>query len=208
MGSVGGDRSYPKGLAKREEILATALEVIAEHGFGGATLRELAEASNLSITGLVHHFGTKEHLLVEVLRRRDEIDADAYDTDRLPDTAATMIERLAGLVDLNAAVPGLVTLYTNLAADAAAPAHPAHAYFRERYDQGRSLGRDSLSHLKERGELPDGVDPDDLAHLLIAAVDGLQLLWQYDKSIDMTRGLKALGTLLELANKAAPSADT
>ncbi|MFJ2116078.1 TetR/AcrR family transcriptional regulator, partial [Streptomyces sp. NPDC087850] len=68
-------RSYPKGLAKREEILAIALEVIAEHGFSGTTLRELADASNLSITGLVHHAGTKERLLTEVLRRRDEIDA-------------------------------------------------------------------------------------------------------------------------------------
>ncbi|WP_329223239.1 TetR/AcrR family transcriptional regulator [Streptomyces sp. NBC_01485] len=201
-------RSYPKGLAKREEILATALKVIAEHGFGGATLRELAEASNLSITGLVHHFGTKEQLLVEVLRRRDELDADAYEMDRLPDTADAMIERLAGLVDRNGAVPGLVTLYTNLAADAAAPDHPAHAYFRERYDQSRDLGRDSLSHLQERGELPAGIDPGDLAQLLIAAVDGLQLLWQYDNSIDMTRGLRALGTLLELANeKERSSAD-
>ncbi|MEU3619541.1 TetR/AcrR family transcriptional regulator [Streptomyces sp. NPDC006872] len=200
-------RSYPKGLAKREEILATALEVIAEHGFGGATLRQLADASNLSITGLVHHFGTKEQLLTEVLRRRDEVDADAYEMDRLPETAATMIERLATLVDRNAAVPGLVTLYSNLSADAAAPEHPSHEYFRERYEQSQDLGRDSLSHLQELGELPAGVDPGDLAQLMIAAVDGLQLLWQYDKSIDMTRGLRALGALLALANEGGRNAD-
>ncbi|MEW1719123.1 TetR family transcriptional regulator [Streptomyces sp. NPDC093109] len=194
-------RSYPKGLAKREEILATALKVIAEHGFGGATLRELADASNLSITGLVHHFGTKEQLLTEVLHRRDEVDADSYGMDRLPETAAAMTERLAALVDRNAAVPGLVTLYSNLLADAAAPEHPSHAYFRERYQQSQELGRASMNHLQERGELPAEVDPDDLAQLMIAAVDGLQLLWQYDKSIDMTRGLRALGTLLALANE-------
>ncbi|MEU5340742.1 MULTISPECIES: helix-turn-helix domain-containing protein [unclassified Streptomyces] len=200
-------RSYPKGLAKREEILATALEVIAEHGFSGATLRELADASNLSITGLVHHFGTKEQLFTEVLRRRDEIDADAYDTDKLPETSTAMIERLAGLVDRNATVPGLVTLYSNLSADATAPEHPAHEYFRERYDQSRNLGRHSLSHLQDRGELPAGMDADDLAQLMIAAMDGLQLLWQYDKSIDMTRGLRALGALLELAGECGRNAD-
>ncbi|MFJ5102067.1 TetR/AcrR family transcriptional regulator [Streptomyces sp. NPDC088554] len=200
-------RSYPKGLAKREEILAIALEVIAEHGFSGTTLRELADASNLSITGLVHHFGTKERLLTEVLRRRDEIDAGVYGMDELPDTTAAMIERLAGLVDHNAAVPGLVTLYSNLAADATAPEHPAHEYFRERYDRGRDLGAASMGHLRDLGELPDGVDPGDLAQLMIAAVDGLQLLWEYDKSIDMTRGLRALGTLLKLANEAGRAAD-
>ncbi|MFJ2443921.1 TetR/AcrR family transcriptional regulator [Streptomyces sp. NPDC087658] len=200
-------RSYPKGLAKREEILAIALEVIAEHGFSGTTLRELADASNLSITGLVHHFGTKERLLTEVLRRRDEIDAGVYGMDELPDTTAAMIERLAGLVDHNAAVPGLVTLYSNLAADATAPEHPAHEYFRERYDRGRDLGAASMGHLRDLGELPDEVDPGDLAQLMIAAVDGLQLLWEYDKSIDMTRGLRALGTLLKLANEAGRAAD-
>ncbi|MFC4504952.1 MULTISPECIES: TetR/AcrR family transcriptional regulator [Streptomyces] len=200
-------RSYPKGLAKREEILATALEVIAERGFSGATLRELADASNLSITGLVHHFGTKEQLFTEVLGRRDEIDADAYETDRFPETADEMIERLAGVVDRNAAVPGLVTLHSNLSADATAPEHPAHEYFRERYARSRDLGRDSLSHLQELGELPAGMDPGDLAELMIAAVDGLQLLWQYDKSTDMARSLSALGTLLKLANKAGHSPD-
>ncbi|SEQ01285.1 transcriptional regulator, TetR family [Streptomyces sp. yr375] len=200
-------RSYPKGLAKREEILATALEVIAEHGFSGATLRELADASNLSITGLVHHFGTKEGLFTEVLRRRDEIDADAYETDRLPETTAAMIERLASVADRNTAVPGLVTLYANLAADATAPEHPSHEYFRERYDRSRDLGRDSLSRLQERGELPADVDPGDLAQLMIAAVDGLQLLWQYDKSIDMTRALRSLGLLLKLAGEGVRGTD-
>ncbi|MEV1070222.1 hypothetical protein [Streptomyces sp. NPDC050263] len=49
------------------------------------------------------------------------------------------------------------------------------------------------------------MDAGDLAQLMIAAVDGLQLLWQYDKSIDMTRGLRALGTLWALAGEGAGS---
>ncbi|WP_223690702.1 TetR/AcrR family transcriptional regulator [Leifsonia poae] len=198
-------RPYPKGVAKREEILATALEVIAARGFGGATLRELADASNLSITGLVHHFGTKEHLLTEVLRRRDELDADAYE-DSAPETIASMVDRLTTLVDHNASVPGLVALYSNLAADGTAPDHPAHEYFSERITRSQKLGRETLEGLQDAGELPREVDAGDLALLVTAAVDGLQLLWEYDDSIDMTRSLKALGTLLELAKAGATAA--
>ena len=78
--------------------------------------------------------------------------------------------------DADAILAGLVTLYSNLSADAAAPENPSHEYFRERYERSQDLGRDSLTHLQELGELPAGVDPGDLAQLMIAAVDGLQLL--------------------------------
>jgi AcrR family transcriptional regulator len=199
-------RSYPKGLAKREEILAIALKVIAEHGFSGATLRELADASNLSITGLVHHFGTKEQLLTEVLRRRDELDVDTYEADP-PESASAMIERLNRLVAHNAGVPGLVSLYSNLAADATASDHPAHEYFRERYERSQEIGQNALGRLKDLGELPGDVDPTELALLITAAVDGLQLLWQYDNRIDMTRVLDTLRVLLEGLRTRDPQID-
>ena len=199
-------RSYPKGLAKQEEILTTALEVIAAHGFSGATLRELADASNLSITGLVHHFGTKEQLLTEVLRRRDELDADTYE-ENAPETAHEMIDRLNRLVDHNAGVPGLVSLYSNLAADAVATDHPAHEYFRERYERSQEIGQRTLGHLKALDELPQEIDPAQLALLITAAVDGLQLLWQYDHRIDMSRVLDTFGVLLERANAGGSHAD-
>ena len=45
---MAGKGSYAKGVAKREEILRTALEVFAKQGYRGTSLRELAEAVNLS----------------------------------------------------------------------------------------------------------------------------------------------------------------
>ncbi|RAJ46416.1 TetR family transcriptional regulator [Kitasatospora sp. SolWspMP-SS2h] len=66
--------SYAKGIAKREEILDTALEIVARVGYSRATVRELARAVGLSQTGLLHYFGSKEQLFVEILRRRDLVD--------------------------------------------------------------------------------------------------------------------------------------
>ena len=197
-----GRRSYPKGAAKREEILATALEVIADRGYNRATLRDLADAANLSITGLVHHFGTREELLMAVLQRRDEADVRDYYQEP-PETSDAMVDGLERLVSHNAAVPGLVKLYTNLAADAAAPEHPAHEYFQHRYQQSLQMGREMLGGLQDRGEVRQDVDADDLAMLVMAAVDGLQLLWQYNPEIDMARCLSVLGPLLRGAARPA-----
>ena len=66
--------SYAKGVAKRDEILTTALEVIARNGYRKTSIRDLAAEVGLSQTGLLHYFGTKEELFAEVLRKRDEID--------------------------------------------------------------------------------------------------------------------------------------
>lgn len=70
--------SYAKGIAKREEILDAALDIVARVGYSRTTVRELAQAVGLSQTGLLHYFGTKEQLFVEILRRRDEVDQRVF----------------------------------------------------------------------------------------------------------------------------------
>ena len=67
--------SYAKGVAKREEILTRALDVIAREGYRGASIKELADAVGLSQAGLLHYFGSKEELFTEILRKRDELDS-------------------------------------------------------------------------------------------------------------------------------------
>ncbi|WP_334169192.1 helix-turn-helix domain-containing protein, partial [Timonella senegalensis] len=65
--------SYAKGAAKKEEILDTALRVIAENGYSKATLKDVADAVGLSQMGVLHHFGTKEELFTQVLAQRDRL---------------------------------------------------------------------------------------------------------------------------------------
>lgn len=64
--------SYSKGVLKRQEILSQALKLIAENGFESTKLRELAESVNLSEADLLHYFGTKDDLYVEILRENDK----------------------------------------------------------------------------------------------------------------------------------------
>ncbi len=60
---AGTDRSTP-----RERLLAAAMEYVARHGVGNLSLRGLAAALGTSHRMLSYHFGSREGLLVEVIR--------------------------------------------------------------------------------------------------------------------------------------------
>lgn len=178
--------SYAKGIAKRDEILTTALEVIAEVGYRKTSIRELAGAVGLSQTGLLHYFGTKEDLFMEVLRRRDEVDEITYVGDLAePAGPSTVIDALVRVVRHNIDVPGLVHLYTQFSAEASDANHPAHEYFRERGEFFRSAVASGIREQQKAGGLPASLDPERIGSLLMAAIDGLQVQWLLDDSVDM-----------------------
>ncbi|MRG59750.1 TetR family transcriptional regulator [Agromyces sp. CFH 90414] len=172
--------SYAKGVAKREEILATALDVIARNGYGRASVRELADAVGLSQAGLLHYFTSKELLFAEVLRTRDEVDASAYATDDDPD-----ITRYSRIIRHNADVPGLVQLYVRLSAEATDPGHPAHAFFADRSATFRREVAVAMREAQAAGRVDPGLDADRLTLMLLALADGLQTQWLMDPAIDM-----------------------
>jgi AcrR family transcriptional regulator len=56
------------GTTARERLLAAAMEHVAEHGVGDLSLRGLAAALGTSHRMLSYHFGSREGLLIEVIR--------------------------------------------------------------------------------------------------------------------------------------------
>jgi AcrR family transcriptional regulator len=180
--------AYAKGIAKREEILTTALDVIAREGYSGASIRQLADAVGLSQAGLLHYFDSKEELFAAVLSKRDEVDAVAFTREVEP---AGLPEFLA-LVRHNAEVPGLVQLYVRMSAEATDPAHAGHAYFHARADQIRGLFEPAIRRQQELGRVPEDFDPARLARILVAVADGLQVQWLMDPTVDMSADIAAL----------------
>lgn len=164
---------YAKGVAKREEILSKALEVIARHGYRKTSTRELAAAVGLSEAGLLHYFGSKEKLFEAVLRARD-----AADAERSPDDL-DVVDKLIAIIRHNSDVPGLVQLYSTFSAEAGDPQHSAHDYFVERYQSLRSALADSIRARQSDGTIAPGADPTKIATLLIALSDGLQIQSQF-----------------------------
>lgn len=183
--------SYAKGIAKREEILTAALDVIARHGYRHTSVRELADAVGLSQAGLLHYFASKEELFQEILRKRDEVDAQAVDVaDR------SFVEGFLAVIRHNTEVPGLVQLYAQVSVEAADPAHPAHAFFVERYEQFRARFGEALRQAQSRGEVDADLDVQLVTGLFLAAADGLQVQWMLDHTIDMPAHLAELWRLV------------
>jgi len=182
--------SYAKGIAKRGEILTTALELVARQGFRRTSIKDIADAVGLTQAGLLHYFDSKDELWVEILRRRDEIDiAQDWNAD---DPAAL----LAAIVRHNTEVPGLVQMFVNLSAAAATdPEHPAHAYFRDRYESNRRDFARDFRAMQQDGRLRSDVDPEELASVLLAISDGMQIQWLYDPTRDMAEHVELVARL-------------
>jgi AcrR family transcriptional regulator len=67
-----GRRSPATAAATRARLLRHAERLFARKGYGATSLRELAAAAGVRLFTVQHHFGSKQRLYEEVLRRWDE----------------------------------------------------------------------------------------------------------------------------------------
>jgi len=175
-----------RGEARRERILATALLEFAEHGYRGTSLARIAERAELSQAGLLHHFRSKERLLVAVLDYRDALDARRFALMEPEPGGLAVLRGLADLVEYNSRVPGLVQLVSVIGGEAVTSGHPGHAWVRERYRRLRAAVAAGLRRGAERGEFRPGIDAEAHADRLVAMMDGLQTQWLLDPDgVDM-----------------------
>jgi AcrR family transcriptional regulator len=181
--------TYAKGRERREKILAAAWDAFAEQGYRGASLARIAERAGVSDAGLLHHFPSKELLLLALLERRNERDSDRV--ERAVAAHGSLRHALLQLAAENASTPALVQLFTVMAAESIEPAHPGHVWFRERYRGIRASLAERVAAAQQRGELDRSLDPESTATQLLALLDGLQVQWLLDpERVDMTATLR------------------
>ncbi|GAA4586429.1 TetR/AcrR family transcriptional regulator [Planotetraspora phitsanulokensis] len=176
----GTQHGYEKGRAKRREIIDRAMASFGEVGYRGASLRDIAARCGISHPGLLHHFPTKESLLLAVLKHRDEVDGRWLAADGA--TGLEALRRLVDLVALNATRRGIVELFSVLSAEATSAAHPAHDYFVERYRMSVASFELAYTRARDEGILRPGIDPPTAGRQLVALMDGLQVQWLLDDS--------------------------
>jgi AcrR family transcriptional regulator len=82
----------------RQRILGAAEALFAEHGFAGASLRQVTAAANVNLAAVNYHFGSKDNLIEEVFRRRlDELSRRRL--ERLAKVTASGSPTLEALLD-------------------------------------------------------------------------------------------------------------
>jgi AcrR family transcriptional regulator len=190
-GHRGPLRPYRKGVERRQQILDRAIELFAEHGVDGASMRSVGEAIGVSHAALRHYFSSREELLIEVYREHEQ-------RPHPEDEDAGAVEDIARSADRNREVPGLVQLYSTLTADALQEQRTATREFvnarfrRVREDLVRRIERSQAA-----GATAADIDAADAASLIIAASDGLQVQWLLDPgTVDVRRSLELLERLL------------
>jgi len=167
------DAPETKAERTRRRILAVSAHEFAQHGYGGASLRRIAEAAGLKVGSLAFHFPSKDELVAATLRDGVEsaraalreaiaaVPADASAADRLRAAVRGHLTALHASDDRASAVVRMVeTLPPHLRA--------AHADHERRFAR---VWLDVLSRGRKEGVVRDDVDLRVLRDLVVGALN-------------------------------------
>ena len=192
----GRPRLTPKGERTRARIVEEAAVLIHERGVAGTTLDDVKAAAEVSGSQLYHYFPDKNDLVQAVI----DYQADAtVSNQRHADLGS--VEGVQAWRDM------VITAAERVQAKGGCPLGSLGGQLAESDPEARSLIAagferwtteisQGLRSLQASGQLPPGLDPDDLAVTLLATLQGGLLLAQVQRS---TRPFEtAVDTLLAL----------
>lgn len=164
------------------------MKVLAERGYRETSLRAIGRELGIEPAHILHYFQSREGLLEEVIR--------AWDAPVDAQNDAPFLQIWPEVLERNAKIPGLVHLYTALAAEASTPDHPSHDFFQNRYRRIRRRVADEVDRGMREGRYVPALSSDEIAVMLISLSDGLQLQWLIDPSINPASQLRSAITRL------------
>ena len=190
-------RTGPAGAARREEIIAATIAVLASDGYAGTTYKRIAEEGGLSSTRLIsYHFENKDELLLTVLRTVAERGAVAMRAAM--DGEATLAGKLAAYIRANleflgsdpAYAPALIEIIHNLRAWRSEPGGES--------DTAVLLLAELLRAGTAAGEFR-AFDPVVMAASIRASIDALALRLATHRGLDLRHHIDELVELYRAA---------
>ncbi|MFD0559627.1 TetR family transcriptional regulator [Stackebrandtia endophytica] len=165
---------------RRQEILRAAAATFGARGYRNGSLGEIADQVGITHAGILHHFGSKNQLLLEVLDYRDQVDVEQLEGQHPPE-GLPLFKHLVDTARNNTRRPGIVQTYAVLSADSVTDDHPAQDYFRDRFTGLRTMIGRSLAQVCDPDDMPSDSDIDTAASAIIGVMDGLQVQWLLDE---------------------------
>jgi TetR/AcrR family transcriptional regulator, transcriptional repressor for nem operon len=169
-----------KGLATRSRIVDAASALILDHGVEAAKLEDIQAAAHVSASQLYHYFEDKSALILAVIDRQTESVLGAHRPvlERLDsfDALEEWRDLIVASIESRHCVGGCPL---GSLAGALAESDPiARAALANSFAEWERLLRVGLGRMRDRGELPAGVDTESLAVSILASVQGGLLLSQ------------------------------
>jgi AcrR family transcriptional regulator len=191
------DKKQPKGEVTRRHILDTAFGLFRRRGFEKTTMRDIAQAAELSLGAAYHYFGSKEDLVRAYYEwTQDEHERRSTGGGELRERVRRLLSTKLELLSRDRKL--LVALLGNLGD----PSHPLSVFgratgaVRERsIEQFTAVFDDPAVPLELKGLLGRGLW---LSHL------GLFLFFVHDRSKGQTATTELLELIVDLASNAAP----
>ncbi|BDZ65447.1 TetR/AcrR family transcriptional regulator [Agromyces mangrovi Wang et al. 2018] len=199
-------RSRPATLARRRDILDAAIEIFGNKGFAGGTLQEIADQVGMTHAGILHHFGSKDALLLEVLDHRDATDVEGLEEQHIPG-GIELFRHLVRTAMINAHRAGIVQAFVVLSAESVTDDHPGREYFLKRYSVLRGQVADAFREVCAERGVAAGETIDLAAASILAVMDGLQVQWLLDPdAVDLARASEfAIEAIVDSVVSPAPS---
>ncbi|GAA1718995.1 TetR/AcrR family transcriptional regulator [Fodinicola feengrottensis] len=174
-----------------------ATELFGQTGYRGTAIAEVAIRAGLTLPGLLHHFGSKEALLLAVIEQRDA-DSEAYATELLGREGQLRLPSIPDFAGRNKERPGLAKLFTVLVAESLEPNAPGHEHFVDRYRALRAIVADMIIAGQQDGRVRKDIVPKLKAAEILATLDGLQTQWLLDPDeVDIVESASAYAENLE-----------
>jgi TetR/AcrR family transcriptional regulator, fatty acid metabolism regulator protein len=192
--------------ARRAQIIAAAIDTIAELGYGQASLARIAETAGTSKGVIIYHFGGKDVLIRELVA---ELVARgvAYMSPRI-DAEPTGAGKLRAYIESNLAfmrenrnhVVAIVEIVLNARA-----ADGSRLYDLAVQDEGVAALQQLLAYFQGTGEFRPGFDPHVVAMAIRAAINAVPMQLARDPALDIGHHAHELAGLFHLATRPAES---
>jgi AcrR family transcriptional regulator len=185
-------------LERRQEIVRAAAKTFGTKGYQKGSLIDIAAQVGMTHAGVLHHFGSKEQLLIAVLEYRDAEDLEILANQEMP-LGIDLFWHLTRTAMANTHREGIVQTYAAITGESVTEDHPARSFVISRFSALRG-------YLEDAFRLVCGPDlPDDIcthaATAVIGVMDGIQLQWLLDKdAVDLPEATRfALEAILVAA---------
>jgi TetR/AcrR family transcriptional regulator, transcriptional repressor of aconitase len=195
--------SQARAEMRRRQIIDAALICFARHGFHKTTMQDIVKQSALSPGAIYCHFAGKRDIIVAVVEERHRRESELLRRASSEETFASAVDALVsdfiavlGAADERAWRRLTIQLWAESLHD-----RRLAVAVRQGVDAPRAMLASMIGRARASGELPDSLNDDAMARLLIACFQGLVLQQAWDPGIDAAACANALAILIASQGK-------
>ena len=169
IGSVSSSR--PKTLQRRKELLGVVYELISEHGIDAVTMRQIAQAADISTGTINYHFKNRHNLVILALEAAYELPEDWRSYEGSP---LAQLQRLASGYIFRSSRERFWLFWINYTAQSTRDDEMRRRQ-NDRYEKQRKFWKELLKAGIAAGEIDTAIDPEKTADDLLLTGHALVL---------------------------------